>query len=120
MGLSRAGRGNLTRSHPGGSARRPFLNRLRLAGQDGRLLAAADKLHDDRNILKGYRLLETGNLATIAEDKREGMHWYYRALAEELYKENNWGLGDWKAQFVAQAAGRVRPKLVRNEDVGGE
>ncbi len=60
-----------------------YLRHLRTADADVRLVSAADKLHNVREILRDYRL--GGNsIWDRFGGKREGTLWYYRALAEEL------------------------------------
>jgi (p)ppGpp synthase/HD superfamily hydrolase len=66
-----------------------YLQHLRHAHPDVRLVAAADKLHNAREILKDYRV-GGEPLWQRFKGKREGTLWYYRALADELRKENNW------------------------------
>jgi (p)ppGpp synthase/HD superfamily hydrolase len=66
-----------------------YLQHLKGADADVRLVSAADKLHNVREILKDYR--EGGELVWQRfKGKREGTLWYYRALADELSNENNW------------------------------
>jgi (p)ppGpp synthase/HD superfamily hydrolase len=65
-----------------------YLLHVRDADQEVRLVSAADKLHNAREILKDYR--EGGEpVWQRFKGKREGTLWYYRALADELSKENN-------------------------------
>lgn len=66
-----------------------YLQHLKEADTDVRLVSAADKLHNAREILKDYR--EGGEQVWERfKGKREGTLWYYRALADELSRENNW------------------------------
>lgn len=66
-----------------------YLEHLKRADADTRIVSAADKLHNAREILKDYR--EYGDTVWHRfEGKREGTLWYYRALADELSSENNW------------------------------
>ena len=66
-----------------------YLQHLQEADGDVRLVSAADKLHNAREILKDYR--EGGEAVWERfKGKREGTLWYYRALAHELSRENNW------------------------------
>lgn len=66
-----------------------YLEHLKQADNDTRLVSAADKLHNAREILKDYR--EGGEQVWDRfKGKREGTLWYYRALAHELSRENNW------------------------------
>jgi GTP pyrophosphokinase len=66
-----------------------YLQHLKEADADIRLVSAADKLHNGREILKDYR--EGGEpVWDRFKGEREGTLWYYRALADELSRENNW------------------------------
>jgi (p)ppGpp synthase/HD superfamily hydrolase len=66
-----------------------YLQHLKGADSDVRLVSAADKLHNAREILKDIR--ELGDpVWDRFKGKREGTLWYYRALADELSRENNW------------------------------
>jgi (p)ppGpp synthase/HD superfamily hydrolase len=66
-----------------------YLEHLQKADAETRLVSAADKLHNARQILKDYR--EAGETVWQRfKGKREGTLWYYRALANELSRENNW------------------------------
>ncbi|HVO60376.1 MAG TPA: HD domain-containing protein [Terriglobales bacterium] len=66
-----------------------YLQHLKDADGDVRLVSAADKLHNAREILKDVR--ELGEpVWDRFKGKREGTLWYYRALADELIRENNW------------------------------
>ena len=83
-----------------------YLEHLKQAHVDVRLVSAADKLHNAREILKDYR--ETGEAVWERfKGKREGTLWYYRALADELSKENNW---------VARELQRVVSELEHSTD----
>jgi (p)ppGpp synthase/HD superfamily hydrolase len=60
-----------------------YLEHLRTADPDVRLVSAADKLHNAREILRDYRA--DGELVWQRfGGRREGTLWYYRALAEEF------------------------------------
>ena len=66
-----------------------YLRHLKDADANIRLVSAADKLHNAREVLKDYR--EGGEQVWDRfSGKREGTLWYYRALADELSSENNW------------------------------
>ena len=66
-----------------------YLAHLPGADGDARLVSAADKVHNAREILKDY--LEQGPVVWQRfKGKRTGTLWYYRALADEFHKENNW------------------------------
>jgi (p)ppGpp synthase/HD superfamily hydrolase len=60
-----------------------YLIHLRTANADVRLVSAADKLHNVREILRDYRLAGDSIWERFG-GKREGTLWYYHALAEEL------------------------------------
>jgi (p)ppGpp synthase/HD superfamily hydrolase len=66
-----------------------YLEHLKQAGSDVRLVSAADKLHNAREILKDYRA-DGEQVWQRFRGEREGTLWYHRALADELAKENNW------------------------------
>jgi GTP pyrophosphokinase len=60
-----------------------YLEHLRTADEDVRLVSAADKLHNVRTILCDYR--EVGEpVWERFQGKREGTLWYYRALVREF------------------------------------
>lgn len=66
-----------------------YLAHLPGADVDVRLVSVADKVHNAREILKDY--LEHGPAVWQRfKGKRTGTLWYYRALAVEFRKENNW------------------------------
>ncbi len=66
-----------------------YLQHLKSADPDTRVVSAADKLHNAREILKDYR--QGGEQVWQRfKGKREGTLWYYRALADEFSRENNW------------------------------
>ncbi len=60
-----------------------YLQHLRTADADVRLVSAADKLHNARSVLADYR--EIGEpVWERFHGKRDGTLWYYRALLDEL------------------------------------
>ncbi len=60
-----------------------YIQRLRTADADTRLVSSADKLHNARSILADYR--EIGEpIWQRFQGKREGTLWYYRALLKEF------------------------------------
>jgi (p)ppGpp synthase/HD superfamily hydrolase len=69
-----------------------YLQHLRNADADVRLVSAADKLHNVRSVLADYR-----NSGEIVWDrftgKRDGTLWYYRALVDELQRRYRNPLG---------------------------
>ncbi|HXE89658.1 MAG TPA: HD domain-containing protein [Terriglobales bacterium] len=58
-----------------------YLAHLPQASADGRLVSAADKLHNARAILTDYRLVGDGVWDRF-KGGRDGTLWYYRALVE--------------------------------------
>jgi (p)ppGpp synthase/HD superfamily hydrolase len=63
-----------------------YLQHLRSADADARLVSAADKLHNVRSILADYR--ESGESTWERfQGKREGTLWYYRALSKEFERK---------------------------------
>lgn len=62
-----------------------YLHHLRVADSDVRLVSAADKLHNSRQILADYR--EIGDkVFERFTGKREGTLWYYDALLKEFLR----------------------------------
>ena len=62
-----------------------YLEVLRRAGEDVRLVSAADKLHNVRSILADYRR-EGDSVWERFSGRREGTLWYYRAVLDVLRK----------------------------------
>jgi (p)ppGpp synthase/HD superfamily hydrolase len=60
-----------------------YLEVLRRAGEDVRLVSAADKLHNVRSILADYRR-EGDSVWERFSGRREGTLWYYRAVLDVL------------------------------------
>lgn len=60
-----------------------YLDVLRRAGDDVRLVSAADKLHNVRTILADYRR-EGDSVWDRFSGRREGTLWYYRAVLDVL------------------------------------
>jgi len=60
-----------------------YIAHLRTAKPSVRLISAADKLHNARTILQGYRELEDRVFDRFRKSKYETL-WYYRRLADEL------------------------------------
>jgi (p)ppGpp synthase/HD superfamily hydrolase len=60
-----------------------YLRHLREAGEDVRLVSAADKLHNVRSIVADYRYLGEAVWERFA-GRREGTLWYYRAVLDIL------------------------------------
>lgn len=63
--------------------KREYLDHLRSADYDTRLVSTADKLHNARAILADY-LRDGIRVFDRFAGKREGTLWYYRAVAAEL------------------------------------
>jgi (p)ppGpp synthase/HD superfamily hydrolase len=64
-----------------------YLRHLRTADRDVRLVSAADKLHNAREILSDFR--ESGPVVWERfAGKREGTIWYYRALVREFKRRS--------------------------------
>ena len=64
-----------------------YLAILREANDDIRLVSAADKLHNVRTILAGYRS-EGDSVWDRFSGRREGTLWYYRAVLDVLLEGN--------------------------------
>lgn len=60
-----------------------YLEVLRRAGDDVRLVSAADKLHNVRTILADYRI-EGDSVWDRFSGRRDGTLWYYRAVLDVL------------------------------------
>ena len=60
-----------------------YLELLRKSSDDVRLVSAADKLHNVRTILAGYRK-EGDSVWERFSGRRDGTLWYYRAVLEVL------------------------------------
>jgi (p)ppGpp synthase/HD superfamily hydrolase len=62
-----------------------YIEHLRTADADTRLVSAADKLHNSRAILADYREIGEAVFERFS-GKRDGTLWYYRALVNEFRK----------------------------------
>ena len=60
-----------------------YLDHLRTASEDIRLVSAADKLHNVRTILAEYRK-DGDSVWERFSGRREGTLWYYRAVLDVL------------------------------------
>lgn len=60
-----------------------YLRHLKEAGEDVRLVSAADKLHNVRSIVADYRYMGEAVWERFA-GRRDGTLWYYRAVLEIL------------------------------------
>lgn len=63
-----------------------YLQHLRTADADVRLVSAADKLHNARSVLADYRALGEPIWERF-QGKRDGTLWYYRALLNEFRRQ---------------------------------
>ena len=77
-----------------------YLKHLRTADADIRLVSAADKLHNVREILKDYRSLGEP-LWERFKGKRDGTLWYYRALIKEFRRRKTNHLVSELARVIA-------------------
>lgn len=65
--------------------KRAYLEHLKTASSDALLVSAADKLHNARNILAGYRVLGDEVWSQLARNvSKEDQLRYYRALVTQL------------------------------------
>jgi (p)ppGpp synthase/HD superfamily hydrolase len=70
---------------PWRSRKENYLQHLKIADAETRLVSAADKLHNVRSILTDYR--EQGeSVWERFEGERDGTLWYYRALLDEFQR----------------------------------
>jgi hypothetical protein len=60
-----------------------YIERLRSEPYSVRLVVAADKLHNARDLLSGYRI-QGEDLWSHFKGGREGTLWYYRAVVDAL------------------------------------
>jgi (p)ppGpp synthase/HD superfamily hydrolase len=65
-----------------------YLNHVKSADSDTRLVSASDKLHNVRTILADYRQHGEAIWSRFS-GKRDGTLWYYRALSDEFRKRPN-------------------------------
>jgi (p)ppGpp synthase/HD superfamily hydrolase len=78
-----------------------YLAHLQIADADVRLVSAADKLHNAREILRDYRC-DGESVWQRFGGKREGTLWYYRALAEEFGRQSGDRLVDELQRVIAE------------------
>jgi (p)ppGpp synthase/HD superfamily hydrolase len=92
-----------------------YLEHLRHADADVRLVSAADKLHNVREVLRDYRT--QGELVWQRfGGKREGTLWYYRALAEEFQRHpGNWLVEEFNAVLAELERAVGRPALLKQD-----
>ena len=98
-----------------------YLEHLRRADADTRLVSVADKLHNVREVLRDYRAHGEPVWQRFG-GKREGTLWYYRALAKEFDRHpGNWLVDEFgrvladleRAVGTAGRLRRGRPTRVR-------
>ncbi len=78
-----------------------YLRHLREAGEDVRLVSAADKLHNVRSIVADYRYVGEAVWERFA-GRREGTLWYYRAVLDILQQGPGSRLVDELERFVSE------------------
>jgi GTP pyrophosphokinase len=78
-----------------------YLRHLQEAGEDVRLVSAADKLHNVRSIVADYRYVGEAVWERFA-GRREGTLWYYRAVLEILHQGPGNRLVDELERFVLE------------------
>jgi (p)ppGpp synthase/HD superfamily hydrolase len=78
-----------------------YLEVLRRADQDIRLVSAADKLHNVRTILADYRR-EGDRVWERFSGRKDGTLWYYRAVLDELRRGPSNGLVDELQRVVTE------------------
>jgi (p)ppGpp synthase/HD superfamily hydrolase len=66
--------------------KRDYLNHVKDADAETRLVSASDKLHNVRTILADYRQ-QGESIWKRFSGKREGTLWYYRALSDEFQRK---------------------------------
>jgi (p)ppGpp synthase/HD superfamily hydrolase len=65
--------------------KKDYLQHLKKAGKDTRLVSAADKLHNVRTVLTDYR--QQGEaIWSRFKGGRDGTLWYYRAISDEFQR----------------------------------
>ena len=69
------------RSHPGSVGKRAFVMRLRTEPFSVRLVVAADKLHNVRDVLRNYRI-HGDDIWSHFKGGSDGTLWYYRACRD--------------------------------------
>ncbi len=80
--------------------KRQYLDEVKRANAETRLVSASDKLHNVRTILADYRKDGEAIWARFS-GKREGTLWYYRALSDEYQRRNRNRITDELAIAVA-------------------
>lgn len=81
--------------------KKQYLRHLRSAGESIRLVSAADKLYNAREILADYRLLSDSIWSRFSGEKR-GTLWYYREVANILQTKVPRELAEELARVVSE------------------
>ena len=90
-----------------------YIKRLSEATASGRLVCAADKLHNARSILSDYRNVDE-EIWQRFEGRKEGTLWYYRSVVDTLIRSGRTPLVDELERVVSdieQLVGR-RPSVL--------
>jgi (p)ppGpp synthase/HD superfamily hydrolase len=96
-----------------------YLRHLRDADADVRLVSAADKLHNVREVLRDYGT-QGEPVWQRFRGKREGTLWYYRALADEFQRHP----GNWLVEEFSTVLGDLeravgQPALLKQHSSAG-
>ena len=78
-----------------------YIERLGGASASGRLVCAADKLHNARSILHDYRNLGEAVWQRF-EGRKEGTLWYYRSVVDTLIRSGRTSLVDELDRVVSE------------------
>ena len=99
---------------PWESRKRDYIERLATGPASGRLVCAADKLHNARSVLADYRNVGEA-LWQRFEGRREGTLWYYRSVVDALARSGRTPLVDELERVVNEIE-----RLAGARDRGGE
>jgi (p)ppGpp synthase/HD superfamily hydrolase len=92
-----------------------YLRHLRDANADVRLVSAADKLHNVREVLRDYRA-EGEPVWQRFGGKREGTLWYYRALTDEFQRHpGNWLVEEFSRVLADLERAVGQPALLKQD-----
>jgi (p)ppGpp synthase/HD superfamily hydrolase len=92
-----------------------YLRHLRHADADVRLVSAADKLHNVREVLRDYRA-EGEPVWQRFGGKREGTLWYYRALTDEFQRHpGNWLVEEFSRVLADLERAVGQPALLKQD-----
>ena len=101
---------DITPKPPWTERKQDYLNHLRQADADIRMVSAADKLHNVRSILLDYH--ESGeSIWDRFQGKREGTLWYYRALVKEFGRKKPNQITRELSRVVAELETVVAPAI---------